>query len=100
MMVSVPFCAPSEPPETGASTMATPCSARRPAKSRDDDGLMVEQSTTSVPGAAPAAIPSGPKSTASTSGESDTQTTTTSEASATARGVAASTAPNPRSASA
>jgi len=72
--------------------MATPCAASRAAKSRDAVGLIVEQSTTSVPGEAPADTPSGPKSTASTSGESDTQMTTTSEASATAAGLAPWTA--------
>ena len=39
------------------------------------DGAMVEQSMTSVPGAAPATTPSGPNSTASTSGVSETQMT-------------------------
>ncbi len=78
-IVSVPSRAPSEPPETGASTMPTlPAASRRP-KSRVEPGEIVEQSTTRLPGLAPTAIPSGPNSTASTSGVSETQMTVTSD---------------------
>src|SRR5439155_364087 len=92
-IVSVPFCAPSLPPDTGASTRATPCSASRAAKSRVADGAIVEQSMTSWPSRAPSAAPLGPNRTASTSGVSDTQTTTASVAVATAAGLSARVTP-------
>jgi hypothetical protein len=84
---NVPFCAPSLPPDTGSSSIATPRPASRAAKSRVADGEIVDMSTTSVPGAAPSATPSGPKRTASTSGVSETIVTTTSLALATAAGL-------------
>ena len=34
MIVSVPFCAPLTPPDTGASTIRTPCVARSATSSR------------------------------------------------------------------
>ena len=66
-IVRVAFCAPSEPPDTGASTRAIPPAASRLAKSRVAPGAIVEQSMTSVPGRAAAATPAGPNRTSSTS---------------------------------
>ena len=92
-IVSVPFWAPSLPPDTGASTRATPRAASREAKSRVADGEIVEQSMTSWPSRAPSATPSGPNRTASTSGVSETQTTTASAARATSAGLSARATP-------
>ena len=93
-IVSVAFLAPSDPPETGASTNPTPRSRRRAANPAVAAGEIVEQSMTRPPAASPSATPSGPNSTASTSGVSDTQVTTTSAARAASDGVAASAAPS------
>ena len=93
MIVSVAFLAPSEPPETGASTQPAPCSASRAAKPRVASGEIVEQSMTSPPEASPDATPSAPNRTASTSGVSETQVTTTSALRPTSAGVAASRQP-------
>ena len=92
-IVRVAFWAPSLPPETGASTKTSPRPSSRSANFQLPDGAMVEQSMISVPSWAPAATPSGPKRTASTSGVSDTQTTTMSLAAATSAAVAANVAP-------
>src|SRR3990172_1681548 len=100
MIVRVPCSAPSEPPETGASTKPTPPAASRAAKPSLAPGLMVEQSTIRLPARTPAARPPGPKSTASTSGVSERQTTTTSTAAASSAGVAASLAPSSTTAAA
>src|SRR3990172_5780946 len=100
MIVRVPCSAPSEPPETGASTKPTPPAASRAAKPSLAPGLMVEQSTIRLPARTPAARPPGPKSTASTSGVSERQTTTTSTAAARSAGVAASLAPSSTTAAA
>ena len=68
-IVSVALRAPSLPPETGASTIRRPRSARRAAKSQLPDGAIVEQSMTSVPGPrARRRRRPGPNRTASTSG--------------------------------
>ena len=53
MIVSVPFWAPSDPPDTGASTSPTPCVPRRSANSRVAAGEIVEQSMTRLPGCRP-----------------------------------------------
>ncbi len=93
-MVSVAFLAPSEPPETGASTMPIPRSRRRAANAVVADGEIVEQSTSRPPAASPSATPSGPNTTASTSGVSETQVTTMSAARAASDGEAASVPPS------
>ncbi len=93
MMLRVPLAAPSLPPDTGASSMATPASASRLAIRRVARGLIVDMSTTSDPGLAPWITPSGPSSTASTSGVSLTQTNTTSVLAASPAGLAAVAAP-------
>ena len=94
MIVSVPFAAPSEPPETGASTMRTSRSARCWASSLARTGLIVEQSISIDPGRRPSASPCSPKTTASTSGESRTHVTTMSLVVARSLGLAASVAPS------
>jgi hypothetical protein len=53
MMLRVPFWAPSEPPETGASSMGMPFLPSSAAIRRVADGLMVDMSTTIAPARAP-----------------------------------------------
>ena len=57
MMASVAAAAPAVPPETGASSMSTPRAASPCAMRRATDGAMVLMSTTTLPGAAPCAMP-------------------------------------------
>src|SRR6266581_1365489 len=87
--------APTSPPETGASSVWNGglFAAARFAISRDAAGLMVLMSIARRPGCAPAAMPSGPKVTASTSGELVTMVTTRSERAATSFGVRTTVAP-------
>ena len=96
MRVSVPFCAPAVPPESGASRYRAPASATRACWTRSTSGSMVEQSTTVMPGPRTGSISS---TTSTTSGELGTQRTTTTEASATPRGDPPSVAPNATAAS-
>ncbi len=96
-IVRVALRAPSLPPETGASTIRRPRSARRAAKSQLPDGAMVEQSTMSVPAAAPSTTPPAPNRTASTSGVSETQMTAMSTPATASDGLSANV--TPRSAS-
>src|SRR6267378_7776045 len=88
--------APISPPDTGASSVwnGGRLAAARLAISRVAVGLIVLMSIASRPGWAPAAIPSGPNVTASTSGELVTIVTTRSERSATSRGVRTTVAPS------
>src|SRR5258707_259545 len=92
--------APSWPPDTGASRVVKPFSFARSANARDATGEMLLMSMTRSPGCAPAAMPSGPNVTVSTSGAFVTIVTTMSERSATSRGVLATVAPSAFSASA
>ncbi|MEJ2288763.1 MAG: hypothetical protein P8Y02_08995, partial [Deinococcales bacterium] len=64
MIESVPFAAPSLPPETGASSMATPWSSSAAAISRVVAGLMVLMSTSTEPSSMPSTAPSSPSTTA------------------------------------
>src|SRR5689334_21947405 len=88
--------APISPPETGASSVWNGglFFAARSANSRVRFGEIVLMSIARRPSCAPDATPSGPKSTASTSGESTTTVTTTSERCATSRGVFATAMPS------
>ncbi len=95
----MPFSAPSEPPDTGASTSPTPRSASRPAISAVAEGETVEQSTTTLPRASVSAAPASPNSTCSRSGVSETQVSTASAPSAASAGVAARPAPSAASGS-
>ena len=93
-MVSVPLIAPSEPPETGASTypifFARNCSANR----RVASGAIEEQSMIRAPSFSEAITPvSGSSNTRSTSGVSDTQHSTMSTSLAAEAGVSARAAP-------
>ena len=87
--------APTSPPDTGASSVRKGgrFAAARVANSRVATGLTVLMSIASRPSCAPAATPSGPKITASTSGVFVTIVTTMSLRSATSRGVRAMVAP-------
>src|SRR2546429_1798160 len=88
--------APTSPPETGASSVRNGgrLAAARFANSREAIGLIVLMSIASRSGRAPAAMPSGPKVTDSTSGELVTIVTTRSDRSATSRGVRTTVAPS------
>ncbi len=76
MTARVPRSAPSEPPDTGASTQSTPSSAAWPAKSLVATGEIVEWSTIRSPSVMPWMTPKSPNTTSSTSGVSETQTKT------------------------
>ncbi len=89
MIVSVPASAFGEEPVTGASTNACPSAESRSASERAVAGAIVDMSTNSVPGRAPASAPSSPRIIASTCAPSTTIVITTSERSATARGESA-----------
>ena len=78
MMESVPASAPWKPPETGASSMATPRSASAAAKRRVSTGDIELMSSRMLPGRIASARPGSPKSTASTSGVSGSMVMTTS----------------------
>ena len=93
MIVSVPFCAPMSPPETGASRKECPASSSCFPISRVTSGEIVLMSMKSVPAPAPSTAPFSPKRTASTSGESVTIEITMSFPTAHSRGVSAFFAP-------
>ena len=93
MIVSVPASAFGEEPVTGASTNAWPSPASRSASERAVAGAIVDMSTNSVPGFAPASAPSSPNSIRSTWAPSTTIVITTSLRSATARGLSATCPP-------
>ncbi len=94
MTASVPARVPATPPDTGASTQPIPlASCRRAASSRVAPGRMLEWSTNSDPCPPAAAMPSAPKSTASTACASETQAKTTAASAATSAGEPAPRAP-------
>ena len=93
MIVSVPSSALGEDPVTGASTKRRSRSASAAPMRRASAGAMVDMSTKSVPGAAPAAAPSSPSSTCSTCGPSTTIVITATAPSAAARGESATVPP-------
>ncbi len=99
MIESVPASAPTCPPETGASSIATSFAASRSANPRVRIGSIVLMSITSEPAVAPSATPASPNSTSSTSGVSGTIVITTSDADATSAGERARAAPSDTSAS-
>ncbi len=93
MIVSVPVSAAGEDPVTGASTNARPRSESCPPSSLAVDGAIVDMSTTSAPGGAALAAPSGPSRTDSTCGPSTTIVITASASRAASAGVAAARVP-------
>ena len=77
MIASVPAAAAGGPPETGASTQPMPASVRsRSANALVASTAVVEWSTSSLPGAPPAAMPSAPNTAAARSSLVITQTCT------------------------
>ena len=96
--VSVPFAAPSTPPDTGASTKSTDRPAHAWAIAAAVAGCTVDVSTTTVPGRADASTPSAPSTTSRTAASSLTASTTTSARAAASAGVAATAAPSSASA--
>src|SRR5438067_5871147 len=102
MIESRASIAPTSPPDTGASSVWKGgwFFSARSANSLVRCGEIVLMSTASSPSWAPAATPSAPNSTASTSGESTTIVTTMSERCATSRGVRATAMPSLASGSA
>jgi len=91
--VSTPFSAPDWPPETGASTNATPCTAHEVAMSVASSALVVVWSTTTSPSRAPSRTPPSPRITWRTSSSLPTQRNTTSLTAATSAGVGAALPP-------
>ena len=85
--------APTSPPETGASTAWTFLALAAWSISIARAGSLVVMSTRTVPGFAPASVPSVPSVTSRTSRGKPTIVKTTSDAWATARGESASLAP-------
>eukprot|EP00967_Tisochrysis_lutea_P143960 scaffold268208_cov37-Tisochrysis_lutea.AAC.1 len=77
-MESVAALAPMSPPETGASSAATPCTAAHAATVRASDGVEVVISISIAPGLSPANTPVGPRMTSSTSDGAPTMVKTTS----------------------
>jgi hypothetical protein len=78
MMDSDAFFAPSGPPDTGASTKATPTRASSACMRRTAPGAMVLMSITSLPSGGFASKPPSPWTTASTSGVSGSMVMTAS----------------------
>ncbi len=93
MMVSVAARAPTSPPDTGASTYSQPRPFTRAASSFVTSGEMELVSTKTFPGESPAATPSGPKRTFSTSAVSGTMQKVTSATRATSRPLPQATPP-------
>ncbi len=85
--------APTSPPDTGASRLATPRARAAWWISRASDGSLVVMSTRTLPRAAPASVPAGPSTTSRTSSGKPTIVKTTSALCATACGESAHAAP-------
>ena len=97
MIDSVPSIAPFSPPETGASSMRTPFSARAAPTFWDTIGEMVDMSITVWPERTPPSSPRAPRATSSTSGELGSIRMTIGASRATASGESAVLAPSPAS---
>jgi hypothetical protein len=95
MQSSVPASASFGVRLSGASTKAMPAACSSSASSPVETGSDVEESITIRPGRAPARMPSGPRTSASTCGLPVTQSTMISASAAMARGLATSRAPRP-----
>jgi len=93
MIARVAFCAPTAPPETGASIISMPRAASCAAMRRAVPGGMVPMSTSTVPGFAPWTMPPSSSATASTSAPVVTMVNTTSLFAATSAGAASRRAP-------
>ena len=61
MKVSVPASAPAVPPDTGASSMASPLARFAAATSLETSGAIVLQSTSNVPERQLARMPAAPR---------------------------------------
>src|SRR5262245_26070593 len=92
IIVNVPSIAPFSPPETGASSQNRPFDLASSASSRVTCGEIVLISMMIAPGFAEANMPSSPRATDTTSGESVTIVTMISLAAATSAGVLAACA--------
>ena len=97
MISRSPAPARPTPPETGASTSSTSCSANRSAQLLTGAGPTVAMTTTAAPGSSAAAAESSPKSTPSTWSAVATISTRTSAPVAASVIVAAGTTPSPAS---
>ena len=93
MIVRLPRSAPETPPETGASTRATPCSPAARASERVAAGCDELMSTTTAPGRIAGSMSA---STLVTTAESGSMRTTAAAPSAATAGLAAATAPGTR----
>ena len=89
MIESAPSIAPFSPPDTGASSIATPLASSALPIFCDTMGEIVDMSRKIRPGRAPSMMPSGPSATCSTSGELGSIVISTSDWAATSgRGAA------------
>jgi hypothetical protein len=93
MIDSAPSIAPFSPPDTGASSIATPLAAIASPTFLDTIGEMVDISAKIRPLRAPSMIPFGPSATCSTSGELGSIVMSTSHWAATSFGDVAAFAP-------
>ena len=98
-IVSVPFAAPSEPPDTGASTRNAPRSCSTSARCCSMLGETVEQSTMTAPSRMVLAMPSAPVTAASSCGSPGTHVRTRSAPRAASAGEPARAAPSAASGS-
>ena len=89
MIESFPSRAPTSPPETGASMLATPCCAATSGNLDGQRRLAGRHVDDHLPASMPANTPSGPRITLRTSAGNPTIEKTTSDCSATALGVSA-----------
>ena len=87
MTVSMPFCAPAWPPDTGASTNCRPSAAAAAFSSRATLAEAVVWSTKMVPACMPAKAPSAPSVTERRSSSLPTQQNTKSAPATASRGV-------------
>ena len=78
MIDSEPSMAPASPPLTGASRTRTPLALAASVTASEVAGAIVLMSMSSRPSLAASSTPSGPRTTASTSGESGSMVITTS----------------------
>jgi hypothetical protein len=93
MIESAPSMAPFSPPETGASSIATPLASSAVPTFLETIGEIVDMSAKIRPRRAPSTMPLGPSATSSTSGEFGSIVMSTSHCAATSLGEPAALAP-------
>ena len=93
MIDSAPSIAPFSPPDTGASSIATPLASSALPTFWETIGEIVDMSMKTRPRRAPSTMPFGPSATCSTSGELGSIVMSTSHCAATSLGDPAALAP-------